>query len=325
MMPVLVVIPCLNEEAYIAGLVTHLINSNKQVPLHIVIADGGSTDQTLPIIHQLCKTFEQVTYLHNPARLQGAGINLAVKTYGLQAHYFVRIDAHAHYPDAYIETLLNEAETHQASSVVVSMDTQGETPFQRAVAAAQNSKLGNGGASHRNTCSEGQWVDHGHHALMKISAFNEVGGYDESFSHNEDAELDIRLGLAGHRIWLTAITSIIYFPRATPAALFTQYKHYGRGRLRTMLKHHTRPKLRQLLPVTVLPTCLVLVFTPLCGLLALPFVTWSLLCTIYGYAIARKQHNPELIACGTAAMIMHFAWSLGFWRGLFTHIWAKKS
>ena len=32
---------------------------------------------------------------------------------------------------------------------------------------------------------------------MRIAAFSDVGGYDESFSHNEDAELDHRLNVAG--------------------------------------------------------------------------------------------------------------------------------
>jgi NADH:ubiquinone oxidoreductase subunit 5 (subunit L)/multisubunit Na+/H+ antiporter MnhA subunit len=38
-----------------------------------------------------------------------------------------------------------------------------------------------------------QWIDHGHHALFKTTAFLAAGGYDESFSHNEDAEFDARL------------------------------------------------------------------------------------------------------------------------------------
>ena len=33
---------------------------------------------------------------------------------------------------------------------------------------------------------------------MRIAAFRGVGGYDESFSHNEDAELDYRLRQAGY-------------------------------------------------------------------------------------------------------------------------------
>ena len=80
----------------------------------------------------------------------------------------------------------------KADSVVVSMNAEGSACLQRAAAAAQNSLLGNGGSSHRIR-SDGRWVDHGHHALMTTAAFKAVGGYDEAFSHNEDAELDVRL------------------------------------------------------------------------------------------------------------------------------------
>ena len=66
---------------------------------------------------------------------------------------------------------------------------------------AQNSKLGNGGSKHREG-GKGHWTDHGHHALMRISAFASVGGYDETFSHNEDAEYDERVVSAGGRIYL---------------------------------------------------------------------------------------------------------------------------
>ena len=49
---------------------------------------------------------------------------------------------------------------------------------------------------------------------MRIAAFRAVGGYDESFSHNEDAELDLRLTREGGRIWLTDKVRIGYHPRA---------------------------------------------------------------------------------------------------------------
>ena len=68
---------------------------------------------------------------------------------------------------------------HRRDSVVVSMLTSGSGAVQKAVAAAQNSKLGTGGSKHRHL-SAGEWVDHGHHALMRISAFTAVGGYDET-------------------------------------------------------------------------------------------------------------------------------------------------
>ena len=37
-----------------------------------------------------------------------------------------------------------------------------------------------------------------------MDAFKAIGGYDDTFSHNEDAELDNRLTDAGFRIFLTA-------------------------------------------------------------------------------------------------------------------------
>lgn len=316
-MTALIVIPCLNEATHLRALVDQLLADNAGLDMRLVIADGGSTDGTVNIALELSQQYSQVLYLHNPKRLQSAAINLAVKTDGEGCDYLIRIDAHATYPHDYCAVLLREAQEKQADSVVVSMDTRGITPFQRAVAAAQNSKLGNGGSAHRNLQGDGKWVDHGHHALMRIDAYKTVGGYDESFSHNEDAELDTRLLKAGKRIWLTARTSLIYYPRSAPLPLFRQYRGYGAGRIRNLLKHRTRPKLRQMLPVAVAPAALLALLTPVCAIFALPLLAWAGLCLAYGLHIARKANDPVLALSGPAAMVMHAAWSLGFWQGLY--------
>ena len=118
------------------------------------------------------------------------------------SRFLIRVDAHASYPARYCETLLHVQARTQADSVVVGMHTAGSTCFQRAAAAAQNSILGNGGSAHRTEIAD-RWVDHGHHALMTIDAFDAIGGYDETFSHNEDVELDARLIERGFHIYLT--------------------------------------------------------------------------------------------------------------------------
>ena len=203
---VLAVIPCLNEDHTIERLVNQLLQNNREYPLRIVIADGGSSDRTAKIAQKLASQHPNVLYLHNQKRLQSTAINLAVATFGTDAEFLIRLDAHADYPDDYCRILLEEAKITSAASVVVAMETRGITCFQRAVAAASNSKLGNGGLAHRMAPATGKLVDHGHHALMRIDAFNSVGGYDESYSHNEDAELDVRLRKAGFSIWLTSKT-----------------------------------------------------------------------------------------------------------------------
>lgn len=313
---VLVVIPCLNEAAHLAPLVEQLLRDAPPCPLQLVIADGGSTDGTVAIALQLAAQHPHVHYLHNPARIQSAAMNLAVSTYGAHAKYLIRIDAHAHYPAHFCQTLLREAITHAADSVVVRMHTVGQPGFQEAVAAAQNSKLGNGGSAHRHAGGAGRWVDHGHHALMRMAAYKAVHGYDETFTHNEDAELDVRLRRAGYRIWLTGATMLDYVPRATPGALFRQYRAYGRGRLRTLQKHRLMPKLRQLLPVVVAPAAVLALGAPLLPIVALPFAMWAALCLGYGAALAYRARRAPLLLSGPAAMLMHGGWSLGFWQEL---------
>jgi glycosyltransferase involved in cell wall biosynthesis len=322
-MNILAVIPCLNEEVNIERLVQHLVRESATCPMSIVIADGGSSDKTVEIAQKLAAAHSNVVYLHNPGRLQSAAVNLAVATYGKDTEYLIRLDAHADYPEHYCQTLVEEVKLTKADSVVVAMNTVGKGGFQSAVAAAQNSKLGNGGSAHRLAATEGAWVDHGHHALMRIEAFNTTHGYDEHFSHNEDAELDVRLGKAGFKIWLTAKTSITYYPRAAPLPLLKQYISYGRGRVRTLMKHHVHPKLRQVLPAAVLPAFILMFIAPHSYLLHLPFKLWVLLCLGYGILLAVKAKDITIALAGPAAMIMHFGWSVGFWRELVETLWKR--
>ena len=305
---ILAVLPCLNEELYLEPLVHQLVKNCQSLPLRIIIADGGSTDRTPEIAQRLAAQYPNVSYLHNPKRLQSAAINLAVATHGKEARILLRLDVHADYPDNYCQALVAEEQATGAAAVVVSMNTVGKTPFQSAVAAAQNSRLGNGGSAHRNNTA-GAWVDHGHHALMRIDAFRAVGGYDESFSHNEDAELDIRLTKAGYKIWLTGKTSLTYYPRSAPLPLFLQYFNFGQGRVRTIIKHRIIPKLRQMVPAAVMPAAVLALLTPVCPVAIVPLLAWVAICLGYGATLGHAMAGP-------AAMVMHFGWSLGFWTGI---------
>jgi len=311
----MVVIPCLNEAAHIGELVAQLVGPADRLDMLIVVADGGSTDGTVRIVEEIAAHEPRVVLLRNPRRLQAAAVNLAVAAYGDAFARFIRIDAHGGYPDDYCEKLIGEADATGADSVVVSMITKGTGAFQRATATAQNSKLGNGGSPHREG-AKGHWTDHGHHALMSVAAFRAVGGYDESFSHNEDAELDYRLGAAGYRIWMTDRTVMTYYPRASVGGLFRQYLGYGRGRARNILKHRAMPKARQMVPLMVLPVVAgaLLAFVSLSALI--PMGVWVAACLGYGVWLALAERNPYGPLAGFSAMVMHLAWSAGFWLQL---------
>ncbi|MEH3046364.1 glycosyltransferase family 2 protein [Sphingomonas adhaesiva] len=314
---VLIVIPCLNEEAHLPDLVAGLVADSGGAL--IVVADGGSTDRSRQIVADIAARHPQVVLLDNPKRIQSAGVNLAVRTHGAGRRWLVRVDAHCGYPRDYVAGLLAAARAQDATSVVVPMVTAAQGCFQQAAAAAQNSVLGNGGSAHRRLTS-GQWVDHGHHALFDLALYTRVGGYDEGFSHNEDAELDQRLMAAGGRIWLEPSLALTYWPRTAAGPLFRQYRGYGRGRALNLLRHRTRIKLRQAVPIVVAPAVaaaalgvvLAIVATPWALLLALPALGWAGLCLAYGALLGWRAKSACVAGAGWAAMVMHVAWSLGF-------------
>lgn len=312
---VLIVIPTLNEAQHVSGVITSLMPFVRRRGARVVVADGGSNDGTCQIVTGIAAAEPAVTLMPNPARLQSAGINRAVATHADGATWLIRIDAHAAYPADFCDVLLAEAEAHDADSVVVGMEAVGEGAWQMAVAAAQNSRFGNGGAAHR-VAPVGRFVDHGHHALMRIAAFEAAGGYDEAFSHNEDAELDVRLRANGARIWLTAQTRLSYFPRRTPSALIRQYFRFGRGRAQNILKHHARPGFRQMIVIALAPALALVVLAPLNGLFAVPFLVWVGACLVAGGLIAGASGDPRGLLAGFAAGAMHAAWSAGFWARL---------
>jgi succinoglycan biosynthesis protein ExoA len=317
----LIVVPTLNEARHIGPLLQDLLVEAEAMDARIVVADGGSTDGTPAIVTDIAATEQRVTLIHNPKRIQSAAMNLAVAEFGDDADYVIRIDAHGKYPADYCRKLLAEAERLGVDSIVVPMTTVGRSTFQRAVATAQNSLVGTGGSAHR-TGKQAQQVDHGHHALMRIAAYRAVGGYDESFRFNEDAELDYRLGQAGYRVWLTDATSMTYFPRSTASGLFKQYFGYGGGRARNIVKHRMKPRIRQMVPLVILPAVLLAALSIVHWGFLVPLLAWGLACFALG-AVAARQHvkdyglrPAQVPLVGVAAMIMHFAWSSGFWLHL---------
>lgn len=311
----LVVIPCLNEIEHIEPLVHQMSVAAARRDGRVVVADGGSRDGSREAVAAIAARDPSVVLLDNPARVQSAGINAAVAAYGSGFSHLVRIDAHGGYPDDYVAILLDEAERTGAAAVVVGMVAAGERGLQRISAMTQNARIGNGGSRHRFGAG-GRFVDHGHHALIRLDPFRAVGGYDPAFSHNEDAELDTRLTAAGYRIWLTGRTRVTYYPRRTVPALARQYFNHGRGRARNIAKHRSVPKLRQVAAAAVLPAILPVLVAPAAPILAAPALLWVLACLAAGATLAVSARNAALLFAGPVSMVMHAAWSAGFWSGL---------
>lgn len=312
---VLVAVPTLNEAAHIEACLASLIGDDPfMAQVRVVVADGGSRDDTRALVDTLTHRYPGLRRIDNPRRLQAAAINAVVADQAEPGHrYLVRCDAHATYPPGYVRAVADSlAARPEAASVATPMDAIGAGCFQRAAAWIVDTPLGSGGSAHRGGRRSG-WVDHGHHAGFRLDWFRRIGGYDESFSHNEDAEFDHRLGQAGGKVWLDADIRLDYHMRPTPAALWRQYWNYGRGRARTVLKHRMRPRARQMIPViNLLGLMAGLILAPVLPVALIWPAAYALVLLAVSVTGAIRLRSLCGLGAGLVLGIMHNAWGAGF-------------
>jgi Glycosyltransferases, probably involved in cell wall biogenesis len=321
-----IVIPTLNERDYIIETITEISAGLAGRDHEIIVADGGSSDGTQDLVTEYAKAHPTVRLLHNPCRLQSAAVNIATQMADARSTVLVRVDAHCSYPENFIDLVVDALRANNAQSVVVPMFTMGsETVYQEAVALAQNSKLGNGGSSHRSGGTPSTWVDHGHHAAFDLEFFKLIGGYDESFATNEDAEYDVRVAKAGGRIWMCREAEITYYPRRSPSSLAKQYFKYGVGRASTVLKHKICPRPRQMAPVVIFLVLLASFLSlPICLYSVLPILGYLGLCLHYGMKQS-PSFGPGALRICSAFVIMHNAWAAGFISRVFSSLFRRRS
>lgn len=314
---VTIVIPTLNEERYIERCLRSVLDDPyPRDRLELLVVDGGSGDRTVAIAERLGGELGDVRVLHNPGRLQSAAFNLALREADPRATCLLRCDAHASYPPGFVSRAVETLERTGAALVGFSAVPASESPFQAAVAFAQSTRVGVGGSAYRLAGRSG-WVASAMHGCFSRAAVEAVGGYEETASHNEDAELSLRLRAAGGGIWLDDQLAVAYYPRSSVGALARQYFLYGRGRANTCVRHRVGPQLRQLAPplLVLWHSALLTLALRRRGLLA-PIGAYATALTLVAAWGAIRRREPAVLAAPLALAAMHHAWGLGFIVGL---------
>jgi succinoglycan biosynthesis protein ExoA len=92
-----------------------------------------------------------------------------------------------------------------------------------------------------------------------------------------------------------------------------------------------KPRLRQMMPLVILPAVLLAALSIVHWGFLVPLLAWGLACLALG-AVAARQHFADYglplaqaPLVGVAAMIMHLAWSSGFWLHLARRATAGRS
>jgi len=318
--------PVRNEERNLEEAVSHVLRQDYPGELELIIAVGPSRDRTAEIAKRLAAADPRILIVANPCGRIPSAINAAIKA---SRHSIVaRVDGHALIPPGYLRIAVRTLEETGAVNVGGIMAAEGVTPFQQAVAWAMTSPAGVGSARFHTGGSQGP-TDTVYLGVLRRSAIEQVSGYDEAYLRAEDWEMNHRIRLAGGLIWFQPAMRVIYRPRASAAALASQYFHYGRWRRVVARQHAGTINARYLAPpaaVFVMAAGTLAGLAGLTGLAAGADGAWSLLLTagfavpaLYGAGIlavtaaaARRLSLQALIRLPLVLATMHVSWGIGF-------------
>ena len=251
-----VVLPVRNEARCIGRLLDQLLQQTyPQNSYEIIVADGGSTDDTRSIVESRARMAPvTIRVVDNPGIRSGPGRNAGVAA--ASGEIIVFIDGHCEIPSPrLLEDTVQIFEETGADCLcrpqpLIAFSPQG---MGRIIANVRASTLGHGRDSLIYDMAHAGFVHPASSgATYRRKIFAQLGGYDESFDSSEDGEFNIRVAEAGYKAYTDPRLAVYYEPRKTLSELFVQMLRYGIGRVRLAKKHPKAVMLSQWMPAVLL-------------------------------------------------------------------------
>lgn len=321
-----ILIPCRNEEAYIAGCLDSILKSDyPQDRLELLVADGMSSDRTREILASYAARHPSVVVLDNPRLTTPAALNAAIRA--ASGDIVIRMDVHVLYPPDYIGRLVEGLEETGADNVggVIETVPAEDTPIARAIALGMSHPFGVGNSHFRTGSRLRREVDTVPFGCYRREVFARVGLFDEELIRNQDDEFNFRLIRRGGRVLLLPEVSCRYFARRSLRQLSRMYYQYGYFKPLVARKVGRVMTGRQLVPsmlvVALVGTGGLGLWLPAAGaafaLISGIYALFVLGCSALG---ARGQGFRCGMVLAAVFPVLHFSYGVGFLRGMWDHL-----
>jgi glycosyltransferase involved in cell wall biosynthesis len=324
-----IVIPCRNEEAYIARCLDSILASDyPRGRLEILVADGQSNDGTRPVLVRYAAQCPAIVLLDNPGGTTPAGLNVAIRA--ASGAIVIRMDAHVLYPPDYIPRLvagLQESGADNVGGVLETVPTD-DTPTARAIAVGLAHRFGVGNSYFRTGTRERREVDTVPFGCYRRDIFDRIGMFDEELIRNQDDEFNFRLIARGGRVLLLPEVSCRYFARGSFRQLARMYYQYGYFKPLVARKVGRVMTVRQLIPALLVgclssSAALALWIPAARYLFALVAGSYGLLVILFAAGAARSHGLRCAAALTVVFPVLHFSYGSGFLRGIRDHLVAR--
>jgi len=166
--------------------------------------------------------------------------------------------------------------------------------------------------------------------LIRRSAFEASGGFDEALYPNEENALMERIDEGGGKLWYDPNLFVERFPRATLGSFYKMLFRYGCGRAQQFRRHPSTGSLMNMAPAGFVVYLLWVLWMSLGSWYPPPAIAWwlgavpgLLYVLLLGLQVLANLPCFGWIRSLGAAPLMpgcHVAYGIGFWRGCFGRI-----
>ena len=310
-----VLVPVLDEAAHIRDCVAAMRAQDLDEDYELLFLDGGSTDGTRELLAELAAEDERIRVLDNPARTVPHALNIGLRE--ARGEVVVRMDAHTLYPPRYLADGLERLRRGDVVWVSGPQLPHGVDAGTRRIALALSTRLGTGGAAYRHETTGETVGASGFTGLFDRRFVERLGGWDEGWPANQDAELAARVLKAGGSIVILPALAAQYVPRGSLRALARQYRRYGIYRAKTCAHHPETTELRHALPPALLlgAVAAALPLGPLRSTARAAMAVYGAGLLTTAVAAARRAALRDAAALPAVFATMHAAWGSGFLTG----------
>lgn len=225
MIDVSVIIPCRDEEPFIAQCLDSVIaNGFATERLEVLVVDGMSGDRTREIVRGYAKRFPLIRLLENPRQIASTAQNIGIEH--ASGRILLMLDAHAGLEPGYIAACLECLDDHKdvdcVGGTMVTLP-QESTPVGEAIAAALSSPFGVGASWFRIGTRRPVRVDSVYCGCYRREVFDRIGKYNDTLRRGQDYELHRRLRAADGKTLLVPTMTCRYYARSRLNAALLKY------------------------------------------------------------------------------------------------------
>jgi len=283
--------------------------------LEVVVADAMSMDATREIVLRFAGEDARVRMVDNPERTRAAALNAVVRA--SNGEIITLMDPGSEYGKTHVSKCVAALTSSPAEELAVMPRTAGRTLVERALSAAQKTRLAfaAGGELSRGMGVSGDTpLSLG---AVRRRVFAKVGLFDPRTRAEEDVELSRRIFRSGGAM---AVRSDIVVHRTDARSfkdLFKKHFELGKSRARLSVKERRVDSVRSLAPFAmVLAGGALAATSSIQPVTPLAVAAYALVTGAAAVRVAREEGLVTVPIAWAAYPVMHVAHGVGFGAGL---------